>query len=69
MQHINNQAFSFIQVWVDGLWHHLKYVVIQPQDLELKRLALHSHLCPFQIIKASFVLKLVHCVLSRIMNT
>lgn len=43
--------------------------MIQPQDLELKHLEFHSHLCPFQMIKTSFVLKLVHCVLSGIINT
>lgn len=63
-----SRAFSYIQVWVDGLWHCLKFVVIQPQDLGLKHLEFHSHLCPFQMIKTSFVLRLVHCVLSGIIN-
>lgn len=43
--------------------------MIQPQDLGLKHLEFHSQLCPFQIIKTSFVLKLVHCALNSIINT
>lgn len=51
-----SRSVSYAQVQVDSFWHRLKYVVIQPQDLELKHLEFHSHLCPFQIIKTSFVL-------------
>lgn len=35
----------------------------------LKHLEFHSHLCLFQVIKTSFVLKLVRCVLNGIINT
>lgn len=67
MQYISN--LGLYHIYKFGLTVCLKYVVIQPQDLELKHLEFHLHLCPFQMIKTSFVLKLVHCVLSSIINT
>lgn len=58
MYYINKSgASSDTKVWVDNLRHCLKFVVIQPQDLELKHLEFHTHLCLFQMIKTSFVLK------------
>jgi RNAse (barnase) inhibitor barstar len=70
LQHKINLGLSRTHVFgLTSLWQILKFLVIQPLGLDLKHLEFHLHLCSFQMIKMSFVLNLVHCVLNGIINT